>query len=96
MSSLYPKDMPRSGYQTERQVIVTMKGKGKPPKPKAWSHDDELQAHKGKMISILRDNTSMVPYLLIDSDRFTLKVQIDGTVYVINKSAIVAYSLIAE
>lgn len=49
----------------------------KPFKPKAWSHDNDLTAAKGKQISLhALDSPDELVGELLDSDRFTLKVRV--------------------
>jgi hypothetical protein len=88
-------------YAVERQKIITLKGGAKPGRPKSWSHDDDLAAHKGQKIIVSFLDGAESYYTLVDADRFALKLrhpQEDGaqstvTVY---KHAISAYSFPTE
>lgn len=44
------------------------------PKPKAWSHQNDLTAAKGKQIQI-HTHEGMVNGTLLDADQFTIKVR---------------------
>jgi sRNA-binding regulator protein Hfq len=48
------------------------------PRPKRWSHQDELDALKGKAIRIVYTNGDETKAVLIEADQFALKVQIEG------------------
>lgn len=73
----------------ERQKIM-MKG----VKPKAWSHQNELAALKGKQILVCLGNVAHSFQLegeLLEADQFTLKVRRKGTSFdvVVHKSAVI-------
>lgn len=61
----------------------------RPPKPKGWSHQQDLEALKGQMV-ILGDREGNLsdPVLLVEADQFALKVQEAGKVHVIFKHCI--------
>lgn len=46
----------------------------KPPKPKAWSHMDDLKALKGKKICLLFSNEEYVTGVLLEADQFTIQL----------------------
>jgi len=74
----------------------------KPPKPKAWSHDDELKAHKGRLITLFffAGELEFVTGVLVDSDRFSVKLAVhlgDATQSVLTvfyKHVITSYQLL--
>lgn len=85
-------------YSVERQREI-IRTKPKPVKPKTWSHDDDLQAHKGKRIVIVTEYERS-EHTLIDADRYVLKLTFEAesgqstlTVY---KHALVSYQLLQE
>lgn len=81
-------------YAFERRVI-----KAKPPKPKAWSHDDELKAHIGRPIDILISFAgSQRRYMLLQADRYVLVLfdEVEKSTVTVYKHAITGYRLVTE
>lgn len=68
-----------------------------PPKPKAWSHQDDLKDAVGKTVALLFSDGTVKAGPLVAADQFTLKVRIvvtDGqSVMTFFKSALVAYGI---
>jgi small nuclear ribonucleoprotein (snRNP)-like protein len=48
------------------------------PKEKRWSHQDDLEALKGKGIILNLNDGSSYTGILIDADQFTLKIQVEN------------------
>lgn len=87
-------------YAVERQREV-IRAKPKPAKPKAWSHDDELQAHKGKRLAIVDTDYQRSEAILLEADRFVLKLSFDlpdgsQSVMTVYKHALASYQLLQE
>lgn len=84
-------------YGVERQKIITL-AKPKPKAPKSWSHEDELQAHKGKRIIVVNGDGDDAEFTLLEADRFTLKIyhEVTQSTLTVYKHAIRGYSLITE
>lgn len=63
----------------------------RPAKPKGFCHDELLQTYKGQVVTlVLAASGGETDVTLIDADRYTLLVSIDGSRELIFKSALVA------
>lgn len=89
--------MAQKYYAVERQRTLTLKPNPKPQKSKAWSHDDDLQAHKGQKIRVdFIAGGDLIFDELLEADRFALKVRHDQSVVTLYKHAITGYSFPTE
>ncbi len=50
------------------------KPRGHKPKVKRWSHQDELDALKGRMVALLFEDEGEAEVTLIEADQFAIKV----------------------
>lgn len=64
------------------------------PKPKRWSHQDDLAELKGKRLVLCLLDVGTIQGTLIDADQFTLKMQGEGSLKTVTyfKSALTYYS----
>jgi hypothetical protein len=46
------------------------------PKPKRWSHQDELDGHKGKLITLVLGHDDVVHGMLVNTDAFTIQLAV--------------------
>ena len=67
-----PSPQPTKSFRVD---LVSRPKLSLPPKPKKWSHQDELEALKGSRIEIrFVGFMNWDPYILVDADAFTLKL----------------------
>jgi len=73
-------DRPSRGSLPPPKFGVERRGNGqrtplKPPKPRAWSHQDDLKAWKGERVSLhFADSRPGVVGKLVEADQFTIKI----------------------
>lgn len=81
MQSARPRPVAFEKRDPSRRQKLTVKAK-------RWSHQDELQAHRGKPITLIHLNAQRANGVLLEADQFTLKVRHDAG----NSQSSVTYS----
>jgi len=81
-----------------REVFKRDRLKIKPPKPKSWSHDDDLAEAKGKSVSLfLLNREEPINGVLLEADKFALKLVSDNqSILTFYKHAIESYGIASE
>jgi hypothetical protein len=70
-----PKD-PRSTLRLPPQQDRRHQRPFRAPKPRRWSHQDELDGHKGKLITLVLGQDDVVHGMLVNADAFTIQMAV--------------------
>ena len=74
---------------SRKPFVVENKGNRKPykPKPKSWSHQDDLKALVGEQVNVLFLSGKVINAKLVAADNFTFKLQFDQSEFTYFKHA---------
>ena len=83
------------GRPQQRPLTIERKGERAPYKPKPWSHQNELQAARGKPINLHFLDGSKGAFVLVEADAFALRVCAPGSQSALTywKHALLGYRL---
>jgi hypothetical protein len=74
-----------------------LRRKASMPKPKSWSHDDELASMRGKMITVAGNDGGMITALLLEADKYALKLVFeDQSTLIVFKHTLESFTLAKE
>lgn len=73
-----PRPQPHRPASNGASKAPREKMKLTPPRPKRWSHQDDLESLKGKMVCLDLVSGGKITGRLIEADQFALKVTISG------------------
>lgn len=63
-------------YPKRNKLSLNKTSSKRNTKAKSWSHQDELKTLIGKRIKVVKTNGSKIFSTLLESDQFTIKVQV--------------------
>lgn len=80
-------------HSTNRRVAGKLQLKGRPAKVRRWNHQEELEALKGKQITLKLDSGDFAEGVLVAADQFSIQIKsARNRLFTYYKSALIYYT----